>query len=102
MADTILRPSVLAMGRGLGVSAEGGRTFWPSAADAVARHNATKMNRLVIIVSFADRGESRTGHDAKTTPSDRTGLLFCVGLETKKDVREALRLETKERGCGLL
>src|SRR6266404_7630721 len=38
-------------------------------------------------VSLADRGESRTGHVAKTTPSDGTGPLFCVGLENKKRAR---------------
>jgi hypothetical protein len=44
-----MRPSVLAMGRGPGVSAEAGRAFWPSVAEAVARHNARKMNRRVIM-----------------------------------------------------
>ena len=38
-------------------------------------------------VSLADRGENRTGHAAKTTPSEGTGPLFCVGLEDKKRAR---------------
>jgi len=32
-------------------------------------------------VSLTDRGKSRTGHAAKTTPSGGTGPLFFAGLE---------------------
>lgn len=33
------------------------------------------------LVSLTDRGKSRTGHDAKTTPSGGTGPLFLLGWE---------------------
>jgi len=80
----ILRPSVLAMGRGPDVSAEAGRTLWPSAAEAVARHNAMKDESTRHFVSLADRGERRTGHAAKTTPSNGTGpFFFAVGWKQK-------------------
>jgi hypothetical protein len=42
MVARILRPSFLAMGRGPGVSAEAGRAFWPSAAEAVVKHKTRR------------------------------------------------------------
>ena len=43
------QPWALATGRGLSVSEKAGRPLsWPSAAEAVARLNATRMNRRVI------------------------------------------------------
>src|ERR1700675_2149596 len=84
MVAIISRPSALAMARGPGASTEVGRIFWPSAAEAVSRHTATKMDRPVILLSLADRGESRAGHAAKTTPSNGTGPLFlrCAGKKS--------------------
>lgn len=49
MVARILRPSARAIGRGADVSAEVGRIFWPSEADAVARHSTRKMNRPIIL-----------------------------------------------------
>src|SRR5580700_3958424 len=95
MVARISRPSAPAMGRGPGASREVGRIFWPSAADALRRHTATKMDRHVTLLSLADCGESRAGPAAKTTPSDGTGPFFCGGLG--KNRLKTVRLETEKR-----
>ena len=88
------------MGRGPGLSAVAGRIFWPSAAEAVARHNATKMNRRVIlqfsqIAAKAELAMPRRQHRPTVQVS------FDVGLEDEKRAK-TLRLETTRRGTEQL
>src|SRR5215472_12358304 len=76
MAARIFRPSILAMRRGLGVSAGAGRTFWPSAIEAVARQNAAKINRATILQVSQNAAKAALAMP-RTTPSGGTGPFFC-------------------------
>ena len=78
------QPWALATGRGLSVSEKAGRPpSWPSAAEAVARLNATRMNRRVISqVSQNPRKRDWPCREDHTVPRYRSPL-FCAGSKTR-------------------
>src|SRR5258705_7545099 len=82
------------MGRGRGVPAEAGRTFWPSAPEAVARHKTPKMNRRVILqVSQTAAKTELAVPRRRHCPTVQ--VPFCFGLENKKRAR-SFRVGTKK------